>query len=235
MRWRQLCGSLSILWHCLSLGLEWKLTFSSPVATAEVSQFAGILSAALSQHHLSGFEHLIFVLLFLTYFTLYNKLQVHLAHKTDSVVPFYSWVIFHCIYVPELLYPFFFRWTSRFLGCFHILAIINSVVMTTGVHVSFPVVVFSGYMPRSGIAESYGSFIPSFLRDLHTVLHSGCINLDSTNIARGFPFLHTLSSIYCLWFFLMIAILTGVRWYLIVVLIGMSLIISVLRIFSCVY
>ena len=46
----QLCGSLSILWHCLSLGLEWKLTFSSPVATAESSKFAGILSAALSQH-----------------------------------------------------------------------------------------------------------------------------------------------------------------------------------------
>ena len=46
----QLCGSLSILWHCLSLGLEWKLTFSSPVATAEFSKFAGILSAALSQH-----------------------------------------------------------------------------------------------------------------------------------------------------------------------------------------
>ena len=52
----QLCGSLSILWHCLSLGLECKLTFSSPVATAEFSQFAGILSAALSQHHLSGSE-----------------------------------------------------------------------------------------------------------------------------------------------------------------------------------
>ena len=47
---------LSILWHCLSLGWEWKLTFSSPVATAEFSKFAGILSAALSQHHLSGFE-----------------------------------------------------------------------------------------------------------------------------------------------------------------------------------
>ena len=52
----QLCSSLRILWHCLSLGLEWKLTFSSPVATAEFSKFAGILSAALSQHHLSGFE-----------------------------------------------------------------------------------------------------------------------------------------------------------------------------------
>ena len=52
----QLCGSLSILWHCLSLGLEWKLTFSSPVATAEFPKFADILSASLSQHHLSGFE-----------------------------------------------------------------------------------------------------------------------------------------------------------------------------------
>ena len=43
---------LNILWHCPSLGLEWKLTFSSPVATAEFSKFAGILSAALEQHHL---------------------------------------------------------------------------------------------------------------------------------------------------------------------------------------
>ena len=44
--------NLSILCHCLSLGLEWKLTFSSPVATAEFSKFAGILSAALSQHQM---------------------------------------------------------------------------------------------------------------------------------------------------------------------------------------
>ena len=51
-----ICGSLNILWHCLSLGLEWKLAFFSPVATVEFSRFAGILSAALSQHHLLGFE-----------------------------------------------------------------------------------------------------------------------------------------------------------------------------------
>ena len=43
----QLCGSLSILWHCLSLGLEWKLTLPSPVATAEFSKFAGILTCLL--------------------------------------------------------------------------------------------------------------------------------------------------------------------------------------------
>ena len=48
--------SLSILWHCLSLGLERNLSFSSPVATAEFFKFAGILNAALSQHHLLGFE-----------------------------------------------------------------------------------------------------------------------------------------------------------------------------------
>ena len=51
-----LCSCLSILWHCLSWELEWKLTFSSSVATAEFSKFAGILSATLSQHHLLGFE-----------------------------------------------------------------------------------------------------------------------------------------------------------------------------------
>ena len=56
VKWVQLCSSLNILWHCLSLGLEWKQTFSSPVATADFSIFAGILSAALSQHHLLGFE-----------------------------------------------------------------------------------------------------------------------------------------------------------------------------------
>ena len=43
----EMSGSLNIIWHCPSLGLEQKLTFSSPAATAEFSIFAGILSAAL--------------------------------------------------------------------------------------------------------------------------------------------------------------------------------------------
>ena len=56
VRWVQLCSNLSILWHYISLRSEWKLTFSSPVATAEFSKFAGISSAVLSQHHLLEFE-----------------------------------------------------------------------------------------------------------------------------------------------------------------------------------
>ena len=48
------------------------------------------------------------------------------------------------------------------LGCFHVLAIVNSAAMKNGIHVSFSVLVTSGYMPRTGIAGLYGGFIPTF-------------------------------------------------------------------------
>ena len=78
------------------------------------------------------------------------------------------------------------------LGCFHVQATINSATMNTGI------VVFSGCVPSNGNARSYGSFIPSFLRNLHTILHSGCYQFTFPPTVQKGSIFSTLSSIYCL-------------------------------------
>ena len=91
-------------------------------------------------------------------------LQMALFHSflKLSNIPLYIYIYIY-IFIYLCLIFFIHSSVNGHLGCFHALAVVNSAAVNIGVHVSFRIMVFSGYMPRSGVAGSYGSSICSFL------------------------------------------------------------------------
>ena len=98
---------------------------------------------------------------------------------------FYVWVILPCVYYNNFLIHLS---VDGHLAFFHGLAVVNSAAVNIGVPVSFSIMVSSGYMPSSGNTRSYGGFILSFLRNLHTILNSGYTSLHSHHQCKRVPF-----------------------------------------------
>ena len=111
--------------------------------------------------------------------------SIHLPTNFMTSLYFYHWVILHCA-----MYHIFFihSLVEEHLGCFHIPVIMNNAAMDIVEHMSLWYDWASfGYMPKNGIAGSWGRLIPNFLRNHHIDFQSGCTSLHSHQKWRSVP------------------------------------------------
>ena len=124
--------------------------------------------------HFLKIYQVIFVLLFLSYFTRYDNLQVHLCCCKWHYCVLFMAEEYSIVHMYHIL--FILSSVRRHLSCFHVLTIVSSAAVNTGVPVSFLIMLFSEYTPRSRIDVSCSSSTFSFLGNLHNVLLRGCAN-----------------------------------------------------------
>ena len=146
-----------------------QLILPSPSSTVSTGPFSARFISTIFLDSIYICKYTVLVFLFLTFLSEKWETLVSSTSLQLTQIHFFFWLSNIPLYICTTS-------VNGHLGCFHVLAIVSIAGMNIGVHMSFRIVVFSGFVPNSGIARSYGRFIPSVLRNLDTFFHNGYIS-----------------------------------------------------------